>query len=284
MIYSPERFIICLRSTEFFVTILPYCHVTILPHLILLLWRRINSQKNKFDYFFKISGDDIDEKDLAFDINEDGFMSTEELKLTAEKILSDFEKAIGDISLMAGYIYDKKKVERLERMYNEQIEQIIHGQLKEFQSAYIKRLNYLCDKALREMTTQIAPNDILTSKMKFWKGIYENKPVELIISRYLDAVESGNKEFIYFVENEIIKSQNFESYREQLSSLIKNKKKLRVQQQTQEEINELNKLYGFYIQSLDFGKSRGLNLERIQKLFSSLNKHFHAPLKEILAS
>lgn len=209
-------------------------------------------------------------------------MTTEQLKLIAEKILSDFEKAIGDISLMTGYLYDNKKLERLERMYNDYLERIIQEQLKEFQFHYIERLNFLCDKALREMTTQVAPKEIFLSKMKFWEEIYHQKPVEFIIKKYLEALESGNSEFIYFVENKIIQSKNFKQYREQLTSLIRSKKKLRIQRETQDEINELNDLYGFYLQSLEFTKICGLNLEQIQNLFRSLNRNFHSTLKEIL--
>ncbi len=211
-------------------------------------------------------------------------MKAEELKLVAEKILADFEKSLDNIALMSGYEYDKKTIERLERLYNDQIEKIIHNRLKEFQDDYIKRLNALCDKALQEMTSSIAPSETVSSKLKFWSGIYQSKPVEFIIKKYLDALETNNEEFIYFVENGIVRSDNFEPYLKQLLVLIKQKKKLRIQKETQNEINELNKLYGFYIQSLEFTKSFGLNLTYIQKLFSSLNLHFRVPLREILAS
>jgi hypothetical protein len=211
-------------------------------------------------------------------------MNAEDLKIVARKILTDFEKSINDIALMAGYVYDKKTQQRMERLYNDQIEALTHHRLKEFQDAYLERLNFLCDRALREMTTKIAPNEIMDSKFKFWEGIYRSKPVDLLIKKYSEALSSNNRQFIYFVENEILRSSNFEPYREQLQKLIKAKKRLRVRKETQDEINELNKLYGFYLQSLEFTKTFGLNLSQIKELFSSLNFHFDVPLREILAS
>jgi hypothetical protein len=211
-------------------------------------------------------------------------MNYVQLKTLSENILKDFEKILCDLSSLAGYVYDKKTMERLERLYGEDIEKSIYRRLTQFQNAYIKRLNFLCKRARKEMKTAIQINEELTSKLKFWSVVYKSKSVEIINQRYQEAVSQNNRDFIYFVENILGSHKSEENHKRQIQRLTEAKRKQRVKKETRSEINDLNKLYGFYLQSLEFTRNRNLNLTKIEKLFSSLNKNFQLPLKDIVAA
>jgi hypothetical protein len=79
-------------------------------------------------------------------------MKAYELRSLAKSILTEMEALIGDLARMTGYVYDPKRAERMERLYDTKIEQIIHRQLKEFQEVYIRSLNMATEKALSEIT------------------------------------------------------------------------------------------------------------------------------------
>lgn len=211
-------------------------------------------------------------------------MNSARLKALSESILKDFENIIYDLSSMSGYVYDKKTVERRERFYGEDIETLINNRLKQFQDAYTKRLNFLCKRALKEMVAPIRVNEELSTKLKFWSVIYKSKSIDIIKKKYQEAISQNNRDFIYFVENVLVDQKTDESHKKQIRNFTESKRKHRVKKETRAEIDELNKLYGFYIQSLEFSRSSGLNLTKIEKLFSSLNKNFRQPLKELLAS
>jgi hypothetical protein len=104
------------------------------------------------------------------------------------------------------------------------------------------------------------------------------------VLKYNKALKVGNKEFIYFVENELIKLEPFKTHKDQLNKIIKENKIIRIKRSTQKEVKDLQELYCFYLQSQEFTKSKGLNYLKIQKLFDSLNMHFNVPLKKLLAS
>jgi len=211
-------------------------------------------------------------------------MNSAQLKTLSENILKDFEKIITDLSSLSGYMYDKKTVDRLERFYGTDIEKSIFSRLTQFQEAYIKRLNFLCKRALKEMTNPIQINEVLSAKLKFWSVVYKSKSVEVIKKKYQEAVSQNNQDFIYFVENILVGQKTEESQKQQIRHFTELKRKQRVKKETRSEIDDLNKLYGFYLQSLEFTRSQGLGLTKIEKLFSSLNKNFQRPLKEILTA
>lgn len=211
-------------------------------------------------------------------------MNSAQLKALSESILKDFQNIIYDLSSMSGYVYDKKTVERRERFYGGGIETLINNRLKQFQDAYTRRLNFLCKRALKEMAAPIRVNEELSTKLKFWSVIYKSKSIDIIKKKYQEAISQNNRDFIYFVENVLVDQKTDESHKKQIRNFTESKRKHRVKKETRAEIDELNKLYGFYIQSLEFTRSSGLNLTKIEKLFSSLNKNFRQPLKELLAS
>ncbi len=210
-------------------------------------------------------------------------MKAQELKDLAAKILQDFQKTLNDLSAISGYVYDKRAVSRIERLYDSEIEKIIHQQLRYFQEEYIKRLNLLCDKAGKEMKNQLSDDAQKSTKFRFWSTIYQDKPVNLIAQKYHEAMSAKNLEFINFVEHHLISNRESEFSQSELKTMIQKNRKLRVTKKVKTEITQLNKLYGFYIQSLEFTKRRGLNLTSIQKLFNSLNTHFQTPLKKLLS-
>lgn len=210
-------------------------------------------------------------------------MNATELKILAENILDDFQKIINDLSALCGYSYHKKTVERLERFYENDIEKLINSRLKFFQDSYTERLNFLCKKALKEMSTPVKKNEELSAKIKFWLVVYKSKPVEIIRKRYQEALQQDNGDFIYFVENYLVDQNSDEKRKAQIKKFTENKRKQRVKKETRQEIKELNKLYGFYLQSLEFTRQQGLSINRIEKLYNSLHKNFTLPLKEILA-
>ncbi len=210
-------------------------------------------------------------------------MNAAELKVLAENILDDFQKIINDLSALCGYSYHKKTVERLERFYGNDMEKLINSRLKFFQDAYTERLNFLCKKALKEMSTPMKMNEELSAKIKFWLVVYASKPIDIIRQKYQEALQQNNGDFIYFVENYLVEQNNDGKRREQIKKFTENRRKQRVKKETRQEIKELNKLYGFYLQSLEFTRQQGLDLTRIEKLFNSLHKNFKVPLQEILA-
>jgi hypothetical protein len=211
-------------------------------------------------------------------------MNSAQLKTLSENILKDFEKIVYDLSSLSGYVYDKKTAERLERFYGEDIEKSIYSRLTQFQEAYINRLNFLCKRALKEMTIPIHINEELSSKLKFWLVVYKSKSVEVIKKKYQEAISQNNRDFIYFVENILVSQKTEENHQRQFQHFTESKRKQRVKKETRSEVNDLNKLYGFYLQSLEFTRSQSLDLTKIEKLFSSLNKNFQQPLKDILAA
>lgn len=210
-------------------------------------------------------------------------MNAAELKILAENILDDFQKILNDLSSLCGYSYHKKTVERLERFYGNDIEKLINSRLKFFQDTYTERLNFLCKKALKEMSTSTKMNDELSSKIKFWLVVYKSKPVEIIRQKYQEALQQNNRDFIYFVENYLVEQNSDKKRKEQIKKFTESKRKQRVRKETRQEIKELNKLYGFYLQSLEFTRQQGLDVSRIEKLFSALHRNFKRPLTEILA-
>jgi hypothetical protein len=210
-------------------------------------------------------------------------MNASQLKQYSEQILSDLEKSINDMAQMTGYVYDRKTEERIERIYADEIEHLIHDRLKKFQDTYIDKLNRLSEQALQEMTATDAAENSDSAKIHFWSSVYTKQPLELIIKKYLDAIDAHDQEFINFFENKLIHSKKLQSFRDKLETVVKDNRKLKIQKNTQEEIKKLKDLYGFYLQSLEFTKHQGLNLARIQSLFNSLNVHFKVPLKELLA-
>ncbi len=177
----------------------------------------------------------------------------------------------------------KKTVERLERFYENDMENLINSRLKFFQDAYIERLNFLCKKALKEMSTPIKMNEELSAKIKFWLVVYRSKPIEILKQKYNEALQQNNRDFIYFVENYLVEQISDEKRRAQIKRFTENKRKQRVKEETRQEIKELNKLYGFYLQSLEFTRQPGLEVTRIEKLFNALHRNFDLPLSEILA-
>ena len=210
-------------------------------------------------------------------------MDASQLKQHAEKILGELEKSIKDMTVMTGYVYDRKTEERMERIYADEIEHIIHEKLKIFQDTYISRLNLLTEKALKDMTKAVSAGGSDSSKVHFWSSVYSRQPLELIIKKYLEAIVAHDQDFIDFFENNLIHSKNLEPYKKKLESLIKDNRKTKIQKSIQEEIKKLKDLYGFYLQSLEFTKHQGLDLSKIQKLFKSLDIHFKVPLKELLS-
>jgi hypothetical protein len=78
--------------------------------------------------------------------------------------------------------------------------------------------------------------------------------------------------------------EHFKSSKDQLNKIIKKNRKTRIKQTTHQEVKDLQELYGFYLNSQEFTKHKGLNYLKIQMLFDSLNMHFNVPLKELLAS
>jgi len=211
-------------------------------------------------------------------------MNSVQLKTLSENILKDFENILYDLSSMSGYVYDKKTVERRERLYGGDIETLINNRLTQFQEAYTKRLNYLCKRALKEMDGPIRVNEELSSKLKFWSVVYRSKSVDIIKQKYQEAVSQNNRDFIYFVENILVQQKTDETQKKQIRNFTESKKKHRVKKETRNEIKELNQLYGFYIQSLEFTRTPGLTLTKIEKLFSALNRNFRQPLKQLLAT
>lgn len=209
-------------------------------------------------------------------------MNAAELKLLAENILDDFQKIINDLSSLCGYSFHKRTAERLERFYGNDIEKLINSRLKYFQDAYTERLNLLCKKALKEMSIPIKKNEELSPKIKFWLVVYKSKPVDIIRQRYQEALQQNNADFVYFVENYLADQNSDEKRREQIKKFTEIRRKQRVRKETRQEIKELNKLYGFYLQSLEFTRQQGLDMTRIEKLFHSLHKNFKLPLREIL--
>jgi hypothetical protein len=212
------------------------------------------------------------------------FMNFFQLKTLAESILKDFENIIHDLSSMSGYVYDKKTVERRERFYGGDIEMLIHRRLTQFQEAYTKRLNFLCKRALKEMDGPIRVNEELSAKLKFWSVVYRSKSIDIIKQKYQEAISQNNRDFIYFVENILVEQETDEEHKKRIRNFTKSKRKHRVKKETRTEIEELNQLYGFYIQSLEFTRTSGLNLTKIEKLISALNKNFRHPLKHLLAT
>ena len=210
-------------------------------------------------------------------------MNASQLKQNAKQILCELEKSINDIALMTGYVYDRKTEERMERIYTDEIEHLIHDKLKKFQDTYLSRLNLLSEKALNEMSTSVSAENSDSSKIHFWSSVYPKQPLELIIKKYLEAIDSHDQEFIHFFETNLIHSEILSPFKHKLEAVIKDKRKTKIQTNTQEELKKLKDLYGFYLQSLEFTKHHGLDLSRIQKLFKSLDKHFRIPLKELLA-
>jgi len=211
-------------------------------------------------------------------------MKAYELKTMAKSILSEMEGLIGDLARMTGYVYDPKRAERMERLYDTKIEQIIHRKLKNFQEVYIRSLNMATDKAMAEITPPLQVKGTRKSRFEFWASIYVKQSLEAIVLKYKKALEDGNKEFIYFVEKELVQLEPFKTKKDQLNKLIKENRKTRIKRSTQQEVKDLQELYGFYLQSQEFTKSKGLNYLKIQKLFNSLNMHFNVPLKKLLAS
>jgi hypothetical protein len=209
-------------------------------------------------------------------------MDSSQLKQNAEQILGDLEKSMNDMALMTDYMYDRKTEQRMERIYADEIEHLVHKRLKEFQDTYINRLNLLSEKALKEMTTPVKADSSDSSKIHFWSSVYARQPLELIIKKYLEAIDTHDQEFLDFFENNLIHSQKLKPYKERLDGVIKDNRKTKIQKSTQEEIKKLKDLYGFYLQSLEFTKHHGLDLSKIQNLFKSLDVHFKVPLKELL--
>ncbi len=210
-------------------------------------------------------------------------MNSAQLKQNAEQILSELEKSINDIARMTGYVYDRKTEERMEGIYADEMEHLIHEQLIKFQDTYINRLNLLSEKALKEMTTPVSAENSDSSKIHFWSSVYAKQPFELIIKKYLEAIDTHDQEFLDFFENNLIHSKKLQPYKDKLDAVIKDNRKTKIQKDTQEEIKKLKDLYGFYLQSLEFTKHHGLDLSRIRNLFKSLDLHFKVPLKELLA-
>jgi len=210
-------------------------------------------------------------------------MNAAEIKILAENILDDFQKIINDLSSLCGYSYHKRTVERLERFYESDMEKLINSRLKFFQDAYIERLNLLCKKALKEMSSPVRMNDELSAKIKFWLVVYKSKPIEIIKQKYQEALKQNNRDFIYFVENYLSDQNGDNKCREQIKKFTEHRRKQRVSKEIRQEIKELNKLYGFYLQSLEFTRQSGLDVTRIEKLFRALHRNFKLPLKEILA-
>jgi hypothetical protein len=211
-------------------------------------------------------------------------MKAYELKIMAKSILSEMEGLISDLARMTGYVYDPKRAERMERLYDTKIEQIIHRKLKNFQKVYIQSLNMATDKAMSEITPPLQVEGTRKSRFEFWSSIYAKQSLEAIVLKYKKALEDGNKEFVYFVEKELVKLEPFKNKKDQLNKLIKENRKTRIKRSTQQEVKDLQELYGFYLQSQEFTKSKGLSYLKIQKLFNSLNMHFNVPLKKLLAS
>jgi hypothetical protein len=211
-------------------------------------------------------------------------MKAYELRSLAKSILTEMEALIGDLARMTGYVYDPKRAERMERLYDTKIEQIIHRQLKEFQEVYIRSLNMATEKALSEITPPLQVKGTRKSRFEFWKSIYGNQSLEAIVARYQKALQEGNKEFVFFIENILVNLEQFKPCKDQLSKIIKENRKTRIKRTTHQEVKDLQELYGFYLNSQEFTKHKGLNYLKIQKLFDSLNMHFDVPLKKLLAS
>lgn len=211
-------------------------------------------------------------------------MKAYELRSLAKSILTEMEDLIGDLARMTGYVYDSKRAERMERLYDSKIEQIIHRKLTDFQEVYIRSLNMATEKALSEITPPLQVKGTRKSRFEFWKSIYGKQSLEAIVAKYQKALQEGNKEFVFFIENELIKLEQFKPNKAQLSKIIKTKRKTRIKRTTHQEVKDLQELYGFYLNSQEFTKHKGLNYLKIQMLFDSLNMHFNVPLKELLAS
>jgi len=133
------------------------------------------------------------------------------------------------------------------------------------------------------MTSPVQSESKESSKVEFWSAVYPNQPFETLLKKYMEALDTHNKEFIHFFENHLIHSEKLQPYRSKLEALIRENRKAKIHQNTQKELKDLKDLYGFYLQSLEFTKYHGLDLQRIQKLFRSLDLHFRVPLKELLA-
>ena len=219
---------------------------------------------------------------MAVGLNDDISMKAQQLKECAQTILSDLEKSINDSARLSGYVYDRKIIERMERIYSDEIENFIHEKLEKFQKIYIDQLNLLSEKALNEMTTAVQSDTEVSSKVDFWSAVYPNQPLEMLIKKYAEALDTRNQEFIHFFENNLIHSKKLQPYKTKLETVIKENRKTKIQKETQEELKGLKNLYGFYMQSLEFAKHQGLDILRIQKLFKSLDLHFRVPLKELL--
>jgi hypothetical protein len=211
-------------------------------------------------------------------------MKSYELKQLARSILREMETSLEEIARMTGYVYDPKQAERLERLYNNKIEKIIHQKLAHFQDKYIKSLNMATEKALQEILPPLQVTGSRLSRFEFWTSLYKNKSFDELAEKYQKAIREGNREFVFFVENQLINHENTKSHKEKLEKLIKEHRKNRVKKSTQREVKDLQELYGFYLQSVEFTRNKGLDFLKIQKLFDALNLHFNVPLKKLLAS
>jgi hypothetical protein len=211
-------------------------------------------------------------------------MTARKLKELADEILSDFEKTLADIHTLSSYTYDHKRLDRLIRIYYEDLTKNLLTKFEIFHKAYEEQLNRVCKRSLSEMSSVIKDDENLSSKVQFWSTIFKPKHPEIVIQKYLDAAVSGNEAFMYFIENEFVHSIENNVYQQKLQNLIRRHKKLRITENTQKELAALKSIYGFYLKSMDFVKNPKLNPVFIQDLFASLNRLLHTPIHELVAT
>jgi len=209
-------------------------------------------------------------------------MDAKNLKVVAEKILSEFEESLNEISSLSGYMYDHKKFTRLQSVHYYQLTKNIECKIKFFQNAYEKRFNAILEQAMSEMASEKNVHNLSSSKFKFWYNVLKDKSPEVIIKIYLEAAKLGKNTFMYFIENDFIHRIKDDTYRKKLNQLIKKHKKSRIKQSTKTELDELKKLYGFYLQTLKFTKNPRVSLEFIQDLFGTLSQYYRFPVHKIL--